>query len=172
MNKKLSVFISLVIILFGGFYIYSRIAKAPVQESQTNILPTPSSVMQNSPVPTQSLPTGQAAVNTNQGTDYTSPQSENGGEVAAPNIQAYEVAFDGVSFSPKTQNINVNDYVFFINNSNSDFWLVSNDAGHSILDSGKAIAPGKQFKFQFTKTGTWNFQDKFNSSIAGSIIVQ
>lgn len=96
-------------------------------------------------------------------------------EAMAPDIQVWEVNFDGGKFSPQNLNVKLNDYVFFTNKSSANMWVASNPhpthTDYPAFDSKQNIAPGGKFKFQFTKVGSWGYHDHLNPSIGGTVTV-
>ncbi len=181
MGKKiLAIIIFLILIGAAGYVLYKKSAKpaqAPtVAQEQQNPAPTsaaPTAATQPSvtPKPTASPKAIDLGGKQSQGT-FSSGE----GDSAAPNIQVYEVDFDGNKFTPASLNISVNDWVFFKNDSTEDMWVASNPhpahTDYPGFDSKQNIAPGKQYKFQFTKAGTWGYHDHLDPAIGGAIIVK
>lgn len=173
--KKAIIIAVILILAGGGYYLFAHNkAQAPTNEAneyqsgQTNNLEQPSSG--------NTAPAGQTPIISNPGgPDYTPSTSPTGGEVPPPNIQVVAVEFDGAKFSPNVVNIKVNDWVFFKNNSTVDFWPASGPhPTHTIypeFDAKQRIAPGGQFKFQFTKVGSWAYHDHLHPSIGGTVNV-
>ena len=163
--KKLFLPIVIILVLAGGFYTYTKQAKAP-QDALPSITVTPT------PSGTKSAPTPSSAGSDNPSKPaYSPPNSENQGESSGPDIQVYEVSFTGTAFEPQNIKVKKGDYVFFINNSNQDFWPITEDADHQAFNSLKAIKPQAQYKYQFLKSGIWQYSDKFNPEIKGSVEV-
>lgn len=171
MGRKAFIFIIIIIILaVGGYYLF--------QKNQAQ-------------APTENLNSFKSENKTSSTKETTNPSKQIEPPVTPPapakqfssgdeptdgvNIQVVEVDFDGAQFTPAITNIKVNDWVFFKNKSTVDFWPASNPhpthTDYPEFDSKKAIAPGAQFKFQFTKAGNWGFHDHLNPSIHGSINV-
>ncbi len=169
------------IIIAGGYYFYDKNknqVKAPVMEqgdlqSQNSNLPTPTPT----PSPTAN-PSTQTNVKGGSGVDYAPGTFSSGDENTdgGSGVQVVEVTYDGKVFSPSPININVNDWVFFKNTSSTEMWVASNPhPGHTDypgFDAGKKIAPGANYKFQFTKAGTWGYHNHFNPSQEGSVVVK
>lgn len=176
---KKSIIIAVIIVLAGvGVYVYTRNqAQAPTDTAGKGGLSQPSDVQQGSnPAPAAASPSGQTTTNTNpKGADYTPPTSDTGGEAPAPNIQVVAVDYDGSQFSPSSVNIKVNDWVFFKNKGTGDFWPASNPhpthTDYPGFDALKPIAPGGEYKFQFTKVGDWGFHDHLNPGAHGTVHV-
>lgn len=170
--KKFLFFLVLLIILIAIFYVYKKVAKAPIKQMDSNyqIIPTPASFV--TPSLNQINPNTQTSVKGNTGKDYTPPGNENAGESGGSDIQVYEVGYNGKIFMPAIIKIKVGDYIFFKNTGSGDFWPLSSDADHLSLNSGKTILAGAQYKFEFTKAGTWNYSDKFNTTAIGKVVVE
>ena len=146
-GKKILILIVVLVIVGLGFYFYNKnTVKAPTVESNAPVKATSTAA----PAPAPS-PAAQAG----------------GGETPGSNIQVWEVDFNGTAFTPATININAGDWVFFKNKSTINFWPTS--AG---FDAGAAVAPGKEFKFQFTRPGTFGYSDRLNPATKGAVVVQ
>ena len=172
--KKVFILVLVLVVVALGIYFYNKNeVKAPVVETnepQTTQYATTTGVS----------PNGQTTVKGSTGPDYTptsTPKAKaGGGETPAPNIQVVEVDFDGTAFSPKTVTINQNDWVFFKNKSTVAFWPASDPhpthTNYPGFDALKSIAPGGEYKFQFTKVGTWGYHDHLDHGITGTVIVK
>lgn len=97
----------------------------------------------------------------------------------SPLSQANEkniVKFKNDSFEPNKLEINLDDEVTFINESNGSFWPASNiHPTHGIypeFDPKKAIKKGKSWSFKFTKVGEWKYHDHLNPHIRGTVIAR
>ena len=171
MKKTTIAIIILVLVAAGaGAYYYTRQAKAPTVElnnqGPSNEKPAPTTT----PTPnTQTNDKGKT------GADYTPPQDPTAGEVIEPNIQVVEVDFDGKKFTPDPVSIKVGDYIFFKNKGTDDFWplagSVNTQTAYPTFTAGKPIAPGGQFKFQFTKEGSFSYGDNLHANAAATINV-
>lgn len=174
MKKAIIIVVVLLVVGGGYFLLKSNKAKAPAGENSQN---TAEQTTQNpQPAAPTTTPSGQTQTINNAGKpDYTPSTSPTGGEVAAPNIQVVEVDYDGTQFSPAVVNIKVNDWVFFKNKSTLDFWPASNPhpthTDYSGFDALKNIAPGGEYKFQFTKVGSWGYHNHLNPDIGGTVNV-
>lgn len=177
--KKLFYIILAIIIIAGGYYFYdntNKQAKAPnltekTEESSNNSQQTLDNTS-TTPTPTPSQASKKQAETIVEGT-FSSGEST-GGE--GSDVQVHEIVYDGSKFTPSRLEIKVNDYVFFKNESSVDFWPASashpNHDEYPEFDAKKAIAPGKTFKFQFTKAGNWGFHDHLNPDAIGLIEVK
>ncbi len=173
MKKSIIIVVVLIVLVAGYLLIKNNQAKAPMKESNQN---TQQAAQNAQTSPEDVKPSGQTQTTNNpSGVDYTPSTNDAGGEAPAPNIQVVEVDYDGTSFTPSTVNIKVNDWVFFKNKSTLDMWPASNPhPTHTIypeFDAKKAIAPGAQYKFQFTKVGSWGYHNHLNPSATGTINV-
>lgn len=181
--KKVFYIILALVIIAGGYYFYDQSHKrvmAPTdntgteEQNQANNQPTPTAAQ--TPEQTASSTTG--AQNSQTGS-VASPQAQfsSGEEVnAGSDVQVVEIDYDGSKFTPDSVNINVNDWVFFKNNSSVDFWPASNPhpvhTGYPGFDAGKPIGPGQTYKFQFTKAGAWGFHNHLNPTQQGVVNVK
>jgi len=173
-NKYILGLVLLLIILGGAFYVYNKKeAKAPTPEVQNSQQqngyqqPAATTTNQNS----APAPQTQTNVKGNTGPDYTPGKYSGGGETGGSDIAVEEVDYDGKVFTPSTITIHVNDYIFFRNKSTAGFWPKTADGSYTAFDAGKTIAPGAQFKFQFTKAGTFKYEDKLNPGATGTVTV-
>ncbi len=179
--KKIFYTLLVILIITGGYYLYSQNFK------KVNAPITPEPVSENSTEDQGEKAFGATVTSTessvkpkeNSASTADSAQGtfSNGEEAnAGSDIQVVEVLYDGKNFSPVNIDIKVNDYVFFKNNSSVDFWPASaNHPTHSLypeFDAKKAIAPGKTFKFQFTKAGSWDDHDHLNPEAMGVVNVK
>ena len=90
--------------------------------------------------------------------------------------EVLEVKMTAGGFVPANLTIKQNDYVQFTNADTVAHWPASAPhPTHTIypeFDSKQGVEPGKNFRFQFTKTGTWKYHDHLNTSVFGSITVE
>ncbi len=168
--KKTIIVIIILVVLGAVFYFYSKQeAKAPTVEN-SQFAPA-----QNQ-VPAQTT-TPQTQTNVKGGTkaDYTPPEAQGGGENVGSNIQVSEVDFDGTAYLPKVTNLKVGDYIFFKNKSTGDFWPVTGSAdtlaAYPNFNPSKPIASGAEYKFQFTKAGSWSFDDNLHPNMVFTVNV-
>lgn len=177
MKKTISYIVIIIIVLAAGYWLFGRKeALAPVEENpnyqQTGNQPSPATTSSQPSTPT----TGNQVKTNPNATDYTPPTSPTGGENVGSNIQVTEVDFDGSQFLPATVNISVNDYVFFKNKSSKDFWPIAGSANtqsaYPNFSAGKPVPPGGEFKFQFTKAGSFSYGDNLNAGMVGTINVK
>ena len=174
--KKIIIGLVVLVALGGGYYIFSKKeAKAPAVENSTNNLnqnPTTSGQPATTP---SAQPQTQTGVKGNTGADYTPPQTEAGGENPGSNIQVSEVDFDGTAYTPSVSKIKAGDYIFFKNKSSGDFWPVAGSANtiaaYPKFNPAAPIAAGKEYRFQFTKAGDWNFGDNLKANAVFEVSV-
>lgn len=102
---------------------------------------------------------------------FSSGEEQPGG----PDIQVVGINYDGTAYTPSKVTIKVGDYVIFYNKSETNFWPASaphpSHTNYPEFDPKKAIAPGGNFKFQFTKAGSWGFHDHLKPSAWGMVTV-
>ncbi len=182
MNKKILLLVGVLVLLGVGFYLYNRNqAMAPVVEDSSLENLKQEGLSENSVESTVS-PTTTPAQNTPKTAEKPADSGlitgrfSAGEDLEAPDIQVVEVGYDGSKFNPATVDIKVNDWIFFKNNSKSDFWPASgphpSHTNYPEFDSKKALGPGQTFKFQFTKAGSWKFHDHLNPTAFGTIQVK
>lgn len=173
-----------IIAVLGVLVVYfaagRKSAKAPTVESSPKVEEMPASANSGNQADKNSNVKAQPS-DSNQNPLPQSPKPVLGtfsggeGDAAAPDIVAEAVDYDGSGFSPVNITIKVNDYIFFRNNGTKDFWPASDPhpqhTNYAGFDAGQPVAPGKTFKFQFTKAGTWGYHDHLNPSALGIVTV-
>lgn len=99
------------------------------------------------------------------------------------------VTYDGSSFSPSTVTIHQGDTVMWMDNGNQPMEVASDPhpvhngydgttrqthcaAGYSGPAPFDECAPGTQFSFTFTKTGSWGYHNHLDQSQGGTVVVQ
>ncbi len=178
--SKIIVVLVLLALLGGGYYLYQKNrALAPtVPESEIKDINNPQGQPQTQ-VPNPEVPKPASATNTKNNTtspDYVPTHYSTGeGDVPAPDIQVWQIDYDGTEFSPKTLKIKVGDYVIFKTTSANGFWPASGPhplhTGYPGFDAGKVIIASSKYQFQFNKVGAWGFHDHLNPSATGVINV-
>ncbi|MFA5990645.1 MAG: hypothetical protein WC794_00155 [Candidatus Doudnabacteria bacterium] len=177
--KKTTIILVMAVLLAGGgYYLYQKnLAQAPTVPSADE-----SGQQANQPQPDQSsadVPKPSGATTTKNNTsspDYVPRTYSSGeGESLAPDIQVWQIDYDGTKFAPQTLNIKVGDYVIFKNTGTTSFWPASDPhpshTGYPGFDAGKAIAAGGKYQFQFEKVGTWGFHNHLSPEAVGIVIV-
>jgi len=90
----------------------------------------------------------------------------------SPDIQVWEVAYDGSGFVPDILDIRIGDIVIFQNQSSKAFRPVAdNVAAYPAFDAGKSIGAGEKFQMQFLKAGAWGYHDQLNLAAKGTVNV-
>jgi plastocyanin len=171
MKKSTIAIIVIILFLLAGVYLFiHNKAVAPSQDENSSY--------QNPSTPaitTGSEPNTQANVKAAAGADYTPPQSSTGGETTGSNIQVTEVDFNGSQFRPNPAKINVGDYIFFKNKGTDSFWPLAGSANtvaaYPTFNAGNPIAPGGEYKFQFTKAGNFSYGDNLHPNAAATVEV-
>lgn len=154
---------------------YVRGAKPALAPTAETVLPAQNNNVQPpaDPAPKPSPAAGSTINLDNKKLQGTFSSGEN--QPDGSPIAVVEVDFDGSKFSPSPMDIKVNDWVFFKNLSTVDFWPASNPhpthTDYPGFDAKQPIAPGGQYKFQFTKAGHWGFHNHLSPSIGGVVNV-
>ena len=175
MGKKLLAILIFLLIAAGVVYYFYHHAKVESpQPGESAVLPQTASTSQPTAAgieQPQAATTSKAASQPKPGATYSGGENADAG----PDIAVVEVDFNGSQFAPQSVNIKVNDWVFFKNKSSVDFWPASNPhpthTGYPGFDALKAIPPGGEYRFQFTKAGSWGYHDHLDPSIQGVIVV-
>lgn len=176
MKKNIIILAIVLVIAVGGYYIAEK-NKAQAPASENSGLESQDQQQAAGDQGTNSTTPSGLDVGVNVGTPPPagSQFSSGEGEVPAPDIQVVEITYDGQKFTPASVDIKAGDYVFFKNNSKSDFWPASaphpTHTNYPEFDAKKPIAPGAQYKFQFTKVGNWAFHDHLNPTSFGKVNV-
>jgi plastocyanin len=176
--KKTIIIVVVAILLGGGYFLYQK-NRVLVPYIPTVGPDKEFNKQATQPQPEQSKQeaTNPTAVKENNTSRVNDPGrfSSGEGEALAPDIQVWQIDYDGSQFAPKTLNIKVGDYVIFKNTGTTSFWPASDPhpthTGYSGFDAGKAVAVGGKYQFQFEKVGTWGFHDHLNPSAVGTVIV-
>jgi len=177
MNKKVIIFIVILAAVVFGIYVYAKKAAAPHSNTVEHIIGSDDSVPKQENAPEAVIETSpqQAVTQEPQKTEVVG-QFSAGEELASPDVQVLSVNFSGSEFTPFTVDIHAGDWVFFKNNSNADFWPASaphpSHTNYPEFDAKKAYGPGKTFKFQFMKKGTFSYHNHENPSVQGTIVVK
>jgi plastocyanin len=172
MKSKTTLIILIVLIVAAVGYIafsMNREAKAPTLEEGQG------QTQNNSDQSTDSM-TGseqdQVATTTPKPSSGTFSDENN---AMNPDVQVYEVSYDGKAYTPASLEIRVGDIVFFKNASSGSFWPASAPhPTHTIypeFDAKAALKAGATFEFKFTKVGEWKYHDHLNPSAYGVIKV-
>jgi len=177
MKKTIITIVILLLVGGGGYYLYQKNqAKAPEtgqdvlnQQSDKSTLPdgqgSSNSDVENNPNQ-QNLTTS----NTQQGTFSSGEEN-----IVAPDIQVWQIEYDGAQFNPKVLNIKFGDYVIFKNLGTQEFWPASDPhpdhTGYAGFDAGEPIAAEGKYQFQFMQAGSWGFHNHLNPSATGVINV-
>ena len=179
MNTKAILLMVLLIVVAGGFFLYNKTRESSNVETKNSAINsiasstiaqhlTSAENKQAAPKPSPS--TAPMHTSTPSSTTHFSAGEGDSLDGGVP-IQVIEVDYDGNAFSPAATIINKNDYVFFKNKSAASFILEIIN-GYASFNTGIAIAPGNQYKFQFIKAGSWKYDDKRNPSAHGIVTVQ
>ena len=176
--KWILILLLVLAVIFVIYFYNKKQANAPVTDQTAGQSQTTGQAASagQSPTPTnaaaEATPTPKA---TGSGTTAQGTFSAGEGDAGAPDIVVLEVDFDGSKFTPNTVNIKVGDWVFFKNKSQTDMRVASNPhpthTDYPGFDSLTAIGPGKEYKFQFMKAGSWGYHDHFDPSIGGTVVV-
>lgn len=165
--KKTIIIVAVLLLGGGGYFLFkSNQAKAPTEENNQNqVQQTTGNNQQVQPQATTT--SGQTPGLNNAGKpNYTASTSPTGGETPGVDIQVVGVDYNGTTFTPAKVNIKVNDWIFFKNDSTLNFWPVAassdTSAAYPKFNPAGALAAGGEYKFQFTKAGSWSFGDNLH----------
>ena len=160
MNEKIIGIIAVVVVIAGGWYLFS---KAPVSAPQASV-PTPT------PTETQSSVTS------------TTPTT-------TPATSKVTITYTDQGFSPKSVTVSLGTTVTFVNQSSQSMWVASAmhpthtgysgtsmnqhcpDTNNSAFDECTAVESSGSFSFVFNKEGTWKYHDHVSPSAFGSVTV-
>ena len=160
MNEKIIGVIAVIVVIAGGWYLFS---KAPVSAPQASV-PTPTPIGTQNPV-TSTPPT------------------------ATPAPSKVTIAYTDQGFSPKSVTMLLGTTVTFVNQSSQRMWVASAmhpthtayngtslsqhcpDRNNSAFDQCVAVGSGGSFSFVFNKEGTWKYHDHVSPSAFGSVTV-
>lgn len=96
-------------------------------------------------------------------------------EPFGPDIQVFEVVYDGAKFSPASLSIKAGDVVIFKNSSQVNFWPASDPhpthTDYPEFDAKKPIPPGGTFQFKFMQLGTWGYHNHLQAAATGVVKV-
>lgn len=86
------------------------------------------------------------------------------------------VLYRDTGFTPSVLRVKAGTVVTFRNDSGNNLHVASNPhpwhTDYPEFDSQGAIAAGAEYKFTFTKKGTWGYHNHFNSSHTATVIVE
>jgi plastocyanin len=90
--------------------------------------------------------------------------------------EVVEVKISSTGFMPATITIRKNDYVQFTNTDTAKHWPASDPhpthTGLPGFDADKGLANGENYRYQFTKVGTFGYHDHLNPALKGTVIVK
>lgn len=182
------------IILVGGVLVFSGNStnSEPMSDNRSDQTPTATqSTSSETNMGTTTQPATTQDETSQSGTSSVSddesaqpPSSESAG---ADSAQATTVRYTSNGFSPESVTISQGETVKFVNETNSDMWVGSDQhpthtqyAGTSIRehcpDNGdKAFDQcenGEEYSFTFEKTGSWTYHNHSQASDGGTVTVQ
>lgn len=172
-NKFLIIFIIIVALIIGIYFIVKKTAVAPIQNDTQN-----QALNENLPMP-----------NGGQGMEGMSSEemmeeigSEGGGGMPKKNIGESEtitnvaVIYTDSGFSPSSIEIKKGQIVQFINKSNGGMWVASGPhpahTAYPEFDVKKNIPSGETYEFTFDKVGEWKYHNHSKASAFGVVIVK
>ncbi len=86
------------------------------------------------------------------------------------------VTYTNAGFVPARIEVATGTMVEFINESNKEMWVASNDhPGHEVLptfDQFKTIGKGGRYAYVFDKVGNWQYHDHINPELIGTVEVR
>lgn len=198
-NKKLlPVIIPIIILLLLGGFVFAQTKPADdktsdkqsseieqedtdnnnsdtAQNTDAESRETEESSAQNGDTPTSSGDSGD--VTNPPRSDNPSPSpSPSPITIPAPTNTTHTITHSNSCYSPQNLSIKKGDTINFVNSTSSKYmWPASdNHPSHNIyseFDPGTDIAPGSNWSFKFTNTGTWGYHDHNKPSCSGIITV-
>ncbi len=85
------------------------------------------------------------------------------------------VKYTNSGFVPARMEVAVGTMVEFVNESDKEMWVASNDhPGHEILptfDQFKTIGKGGKYTYVFDRVGNWQYHDHINPELIGTVEV-
>lgn len=177
MNKKtlIPIVIVLVVLCGAGVLVARRSARMGEVSSNQTATPPMSTVTEDGSQPVvATATTSEPAVAPTQPSEVAGRFSGES-DIEGSDVQVFDIAYDGTTFSPSILSIKNGDVVIFKNKSKVEFRPASNPhpthTDYPEFDAKQPIAAGKSYQFKFTKNGTWKFHDHLNSSVQGAITV-
>ena len=172
----LFVIIALIIAIGVGTYVvsknYERKANEKAQTEQEQNSQNQIGIATTTP--TQNL-NGQATSSTLYAKPSTLNPSVKTPVVTTPINTEPTVSYTDNGFIPNTITIKYGDKVKFINNSNGDMWVASNNhPTHTIysqFDEKTFVRHGGIYEFTFYQVGKWGYHNHMNASKTGTVIV-
>jgi len=129
-----------------------------------------------SPAATATTKTTSTKATTSASTSSGPSKTSGTNTVSQSTARTYVVTYLSSGFSPSTLTIKAGDTVTFKNSCSKDVWPASDPhpthSDYPAFDPGKAIPPGGEWSFTFTKVGTWGYHNHLQPGQIGTIIVQ
>jgi hypothetical protein len=79
------------------------------------------------------------------------------------------ITYTGSDFKPKQTAIGAGSQVRFVNSSQKDLLLLSQNQEFGIIGT---IKPGESKAFYFSQKGTWEFHNSTNEKQSGTLVIQ
>lgn len=138
----------IVLVLLGGYYVFTRQAQAPVTTDSPEAIVEP---------PDESL---EETVET--------------GEVMEK--ESVEVVYQDGAFNPDTVTVQVGTPVRFVNGGDDEMWVASaphpEHTDYPGFDQGEAVGNGGEYTFTFDNPGSWNYHNHENPTAFGTVVVE
>ena len=111
-------------------------------------------------------------------TDTEEQTNTNTGANEADEVVPVEnlVLIENGKFSPQKMTVAQGTTITWTNKEEDKHWIISDPhPTHSDLpelDSGEALLQNETYQFTFDKIGEWNYHDKLNTTITGTVVVE
>ena len=176
MNKITTSLVIIVVLLVGGYFLFSKPAPAPITQNKNENMNE-----------LESKNPQEAATITSNGIEA---ENEVKTEVKPEIIKNKEVIYTDSGYLPSNLIIKAGDMVEFKNQSSSGMWTASAMHPSHIVYSGTSLQAhcpdtanvsfdecasaqgGQSWSFTFSKKGTWGYHNHVNASHFGKIIVE
>ncbi len=162
-NNKIVVILVGVIVLLGGYLIFSK-SSAP----NTETTPVPGATTTSSattPTQTKGVPNTTTIKTTSVPKTTTAAMTKDG---------LYVIYYTNKGFSPATLQIKKGKGVRFINNSDKAMRIFADlkyDTVYSSLNESKTVGRGGTYDFVFNEAGNWAYHNENNQNDHGTVVV-
>ncbi len=164
LNNKTVIVLIGVIVLLGGYLIFSK-SSTPGTETVPAPATTTTSTVTTTATQTKSVPKTTTTKTTSVPKTTTSTITKDG---------LYVIYYTNKGFSPVTLQIKKGKGVRFINNSDKAMRIFADlkyDTVYSSLNESKTVGRGGTYDFVFNEPGNWAYHNENNQNDRGTVIV-